>query len=33
MAFVFLAPGALNWFLTPVFLLQGLADQFIRLWI
>lgn len=33
MAFVFLAPGALNWFLSPVYFLQGLADQFIRLWI
>jgi Zn-dependent protease len=33
MAFVFLAPGALNWFLTPVYFFQGLADQFIRLWL
>jgi Zn-dependent protease len=33
MAFVFLAPGALNVMLTPVYFLQGLADQFIRLWI
>lgn len=32
-AFVFLAPGALDWFLTPVYFLMGLADQFIRLWI
>ncbi|MDH3206797.1 MAG: site-2 protease family protein [Gemmatimonadota bacterium] len=33
MAFVFLAPGALNLLLSPVYFLQGLADQFIRLWI
>jgi len=33
MAFVFLAPRALDFFLTPVYYLQGLADQFIRLWI
>jgi Zn-dependent protease len=33
MAFVFLAPGALNLLLAPVYYLQGLADQFIRLWI
>ena len=33
MAFVFLAPGALNLLLWPVYYLQGLADQFIRLWI
>jgi Zn-dependent protease len=33
MAFVFLAPGALNLLLTPVYYLQGLADLFIRLWV
>ena len=33
MAFVFLAPGALNVLLSPVYFLQGLADLFIRLWI
>jgi len=33
MAFIFLAPRALDFFLTPVYYLQGLADQFIRLWI
>lgn len=33
MGFVFLAPGALNLLLSPVYFLQGLADQFIRLWI
>jgi len=33
MAFVILAPGALDFFLTPVYYLQGLADRFIRLWI
>ncbi|HET9949565.1 MAG TPA: site-2 protease family protein [Longimicrobiales bacterium] len=33
MAIVFLAPGLLDVFLTPVFELQGLADRFIRLWI
>ncbi|MGD2045162.1 MAG: site-2 protease family protein [Gemmatimonadota bacterium] len=33
MLFVFLAPSALNFLLTPVYFLQGLADQFIRLWI
>jgi Zn-dependent protease len=33
MAFVFLAPGALNLLLSPVYFLQGLADLFIRLWI
>ena len=33
MAFVFLMPRALDFFLTPVYYLQGLADQFIRLWI
>jgi Zn-dependent protease len=27
------APGAIDFFLTPVYYLQGLADQFIRLWI
>jgi Zn-dependent protease len=29
---LFLAPGVLNLFLAPVLLLQGLADEFIRLW-
>jgi len=33
MAFVFLAPGALSLLLTPVYYLQSLADQFMRLWI
>ncbi len=33
MAMIFLAPGALDFFLTPVYWLMGLADQFIRLWI
>jgi len=33
MAFVFLMPDAVNFFLSPVYYLQGLADQFIRLWI
>jgi Zn-dependent protease len=33
MAFVFLAPGALNILLSPVYYLKGLADLFIRLWI
>ena len=33
MAMIFLAPGALDFFLTPVYYLQGLADLFIRLWI
>ncbi len=33
MAMIFLAPGVLNLFMTPVFELRGLADRFIRLWI
>jgi len=32
MALVFFAPGFMNFFLTPVFALRGLADEFIRLW-
>jgi Zn-dependent protease len=33
MAMIFLAPGVLDFFLTPVMELRGLADRFIRLWI
>jgi Zn-dependent protease len=32
-AMIFLAPGVMEFFLTPVFELRGLADRFIRLWI
>jgi Zn-dependent protease len=32
MAMLFLAPGFMDFLLTPVFALRGLADQFIRLW-
>lgn len=33
MAMIFLAPGVLDFFLTPVMELRSLADRFIRLWI
>jgi Zn-dependent protease len=33
MAMIFLAPGVMDFFLTPVIELRGLADRFIRLWI
>jgi len=33
MAMIFLAPGALDFFLAPVYWLMGFADRFIRLWI
>jgi Zn-dependent protease len=33
MAMIFLAPGILDLFLTPVMELRSLADRFIRLWI
>jgi Zn-dependent protease len=33
MAMIFLAPGVMDFFLTPVTELRGLADRFIRLWI
>jgi Zn-dependent protease len=33
MGLIFFVPGAIDFLLTPVFYLQGLADQFIRLWI
>jgi Zn-dependent protease len=33
MAMLFLAPGVMDFFLTPVVELQGLADRFIRLWV
>jgi Zn-dependent protease len=33
MAMIFLAPGVLDLFLTPVMELRSLADRFIRLWI
>ena len=33
MALLFLAPGFMDFFLAPVSLLRGFADQFIRLWI
>jgi len=33
MGFVFFMPGAIDFMLTPVIYLQGLADRFIRLWI
>jgi Zn-dependent protease len=33
MLLLFVAPGFMDFFLTPVSLLQGLADRFIRLWI
>jgi hypothetical protein len=33
MAMIFLAPGVMDFFLTPVMELRSLADRFIRLWI
>jgi Zn-dependent protease len=33
MGLLFFAPGFMDFFLTPVTVLHGLADQFIRLWI
>jgi Zn-dependent protease len=33
MLLIFVAPGFMDFFLTPVTVLRGLADQFIRLWI
>jgi Zn-dependent protease len=33
MAMIFLAPGVLDFFLTPVMELRSLADRFIRLWV
>ena len=33
MAMIFLVPGVMDFFLTPVTELRGLADRFIRLWI
>ena len=33
MALLFLVPGFMDFFLTPVSVLRGFADQFIRLWI
>ena len=33
MAMIFLAPGVMDFFLTPVIELRSLADRFIRLWI
>ncbi len=33
MGLIFFVPGAISFMLTPVFLLSGLADEFIRLWI
>jgi Zn-dependent protease len=33
MAMIFLAPGVMEFFLTPVMELRSLADRFIRLWI
>lgn len=32
MAMIFLVPGVMDFFLTPVYELRGLADRFIRLW-
>ena len=32
MALLFLAPGFMDFFLAPVSVLRGLADQFVRLW-
>jgi Zn-dependent protease len=33
MLLIFVAPGFMDFFLTPVSALRGIADQFIRLWI
>jgi Zn-dependent protease len=33
MGLIFFVPGAIQFMLTPVFYLEGLADRFIRLWI
>jgi Zn-dependent protease len=33
MAMIFLAPGVMEFFLTPVMELRSLADRFIRLWV
>ncbi|MBM4184533.1 MAG: site-2 protease family protein [Gemmatimonadetes bacterium] len=33
MLLIFVAPGFMDFFLTPVTVLRGFADQFIRLWI
>jgi Zn-dependent protease len=33
MALIFFVPGAIDFMLTPVFYLEGLADRFIRLWV
>jgi Zn-dependent protease len=33
MAMLFLAPGVLDFFLTPVMELRSLADRFIRSWV
>ena len=33
MGLIFFVPGAIDFMLTPVFFLEGLADRFIRLWV
>ncbi|HUF77191.1 MAG TPA: site-2 protease family protein, partial [Longimicrobiales bacterium] len=33
MGLIFFVPGAIDFMLTPVYYLEGLADRFIRLWI